>query len=240
MTAKDNAADTHDVTDVPTFYFNNMRLFNLAELRTLFFVARHTLGKGVSSARISTSDFIGGYPAHRQGGTGLSKSAQIESLKRLVEFGVLIELKPNDSSVNEGKEWALQLEEGGIDLAALRARHGSKKARCKKRTRATVEANRRYPKIDFTPPSTGRSPGFVYLMKGVYGYKIGRSLNPLKRANSLHNILLAWHPVEDAEKAEKQLHEMFERVRVRDEYFDLTDGDLSQLMSTLNGNWVML
>jgi hypothetical protein len=228
---------THDVTDMPTFYFNKVGLFNGAELRTLFFVARHTIGKGRPSTVISIRDFIKGYPELGQHGTRLAKGTQVKSIQSLVKLGVLIEVAPD---CGKGKEWALQTNENKVDIDALWTRHQKRKVGHKKRTRAATEANRYYPKIDFTPPSTGRSPGFVYVMKGVYGYKIGHSINPLKRARKIHNILLAWHPVEDREEAEKSLHEMFSNVRIRGEYFDLSEDDLSRLYKTLSGEWVKL
>lgn len=225
---------THDVTDMPTFYFNKIGLFELAEIRTLFFVARHTIGKGRPSTVISIKDFIWGYPELKQNGTRLAKGTQVKSIKTLVKVGVLIEVAPDSG---KGREWALQTDEDKVDLDALWERWEKRKKKNKEKTRAGIEANRRYPVIDFTLPS-GRYPGFVYLMRGVYGYKIGYSINPLKRAREIHNILLAWHPVGDAPKAERELHEMFAYKRVRDEYFDLSDSDIEQLFVTLEGKWV--
>lgn len=130
-----------NTTQTPNLYFDKlMYLLDEAELKTLLYAVRRTMGFHKRSDRISTSQFMNGngrlgkdgQPVEH--GTGLTKTTQIKCCKRLVVFGILVEVAPNDSSKNEGKEWALQLDAGEIDFDALHERKGARKTAARKRT----------------------------------------------------------------------------------------------------------
>jgi len=72
---------------------------------------------------------------------------------------------------------------------------------------------------------------FVYLIQGSEKYyKIGRSNNPLRRLHALTNApfltLLHVIPTEEGARAEKFLHKKFARVRVRGEWFSLSQTEV--------------
>lgn len=130
-----------NTTQTPNLYFDRiMYLLDEGELKTLLYAVRRTMGFHKQSDRISTSQFMtGNGRLGKDGepvecGTGLTKTTQIKCCQSLVDFGILVEVAPNDPNKNEGKEWALQLDADLIDFTALLARQGDRESAAKKRT----------------------------------------------------------------------------------------------------------
>lgn len=81
-----------------------------------------------------------------------------------------------------------------------------------------------------------RTSGFVYLFRLDRFHKIGSSQNPAKRLKQFEN--LPWEPalvhmIASAERGfvERLLQRRFRPQRVRGEWFDLTEQDVSRLQS---------
>ena len=225
----------NETTTMPGFYTAKLlALLDMSELKTLFYVLRHTVGKSKQSAWITLDRFMNGEPHKGQHGTGLTRASQIKACNQLVEFGLLTVVNQDNAL---GREWSAQLEEEGVDFDALEKRLAKRKAANRKRMQPLVEINSK--KRAVQPKKTALpKPGFVYVMRGVYGYKIGRSADPEKRAKDLHNILVAYHAVDDMVFAERLLHRKFNGSRVYGEYFDLSEADLEYLFMMLDEEWV--
>jgi hypothetical protein len=136
-----------NTTQTPNLYYDKLLHFlDLGELKTLLYAVRRTMGFHKQSDRISISQFMGGNGyIGKDGqlvehGTGLGKAAQIKSCKSLVDFGILVEVDGNDPDENEGKEWALQLDESKIDFDALWQRQGEREEAAKERTKKATAA----------------------------------------------------------------------------------------------------
>jgi Meiotically up-regulated gene 113 len=80
-------------------------------------------------------------------------------------------------------------------------------------------------------------PGYVYLMKSEYGYKIGKTVN-IKSRTQLFSVKLpfpiellhyAWF--EDYSKAENDFHSQFSEKRLEGEWFALDSSDIKAIKS---------
>lgn len=134
-----------NTTQTPNLYLDKLLLLlDEGELKTLLYAVRRTMGFHKGSDRISISQFMNGNRRVDENGelveygTGLSKSTQIAVLKRLVGFGLLMEVSPNEA--NRGAEWALQLDDRQVQWDALWDRHGQRKNRASDRTQHGREA----------------------------------------------------------------------------------------------------
>ncbi len=93
------------------------------------------------------------------------------------------------------------------------------------------------------PSSVGRrlptavTPGYVYVIRSDYGFKIGKTVN-LKSRTRLFEVKLpfpiqiehyAWF--DDYTAAERNFHEMFSAKRKEGEWFDLNAQDLARIKS---------
>lgn len=94
------------------------------------------------------------------------------------------------------------------------------------------------PKAKSPPKAPKPNPGYVYLIKNNEGhYKIGKSVNPNKRIESLGVVLPfpieAVHLVysDRMSKLEKELHERFGDKHIAGEWFALTDEDVNFIKS---------
>lgn len=83
--------------------------------------------------------------------------------------------------------------------------------------------------------SAGPTPGFVYLLKSPYGYKIGKTVN-IKSRTRLFEVKLPFKftlehyaQFDDYSSAERQLHQQFGKKRLEGEWFDLNDQDVSAI-----------
>ncbi len=85
---------------------------------------------------------------------------------------------------------------------------------------------------------------YVYIMKSNEYYKIGVSSNPQKRLKELQTgnpveieIVNSWK-VRFAMELEKKLHDLFDRERVRLEWFKLDNEDLENIKKYIEANIV--
>lgn len=154
-----------NTTQTPNLYLDKlMVLLDEGELKTLLYAVRRTMGFHKGSDHISISQFMNGNGRVDENGepleygTGLSKSTQIAVLKRLVGFGLLVEMSPNIS--NQGAEWALQMEDHKVQWNALWARHDQRKNATRTRTqhgRVAASAKRQQGGLFIEPPEGGLS-----------------------------------------------------------------------------------
>lgn len=84
-------------------------------------------------------------------------------------------------------------------------------------------------------PSIGPNAGVVYVLKSLYGYKVGRTRNvPVRmRAFGVHLPFLYTIPLcvwfEDCHVAERRFHEIFSDKRINGEWFDLDEDDIDRI-----------
>jgi hypothetical protein len=82
-----------------------------------------------------------------------------------------------------------------------------------------------------------KTPGFVYLIKGSKGYKIGMSKTPLERITTLGVVLpfpietLAVIETDDMVALERQLHKHYDEFRLNGEWFDLRDDHVEDIQA---------
>jgi len=78
---------------------------------------------------------------------------------------------------------------------------------------------------------------FTYLISDGFYYKIGKSINPEKRLNSIKtgnpNCTLLFY---GKGRTEKQLHDIFKVFRIKREWFKLRFKDVELIKRLLNGN----
>lgn len=80
--------------------------------------------------------------------------------------------------------------------------------------------------------SAAPTPGYVYLLKSPYGYKIGKTVNIRSRTRLFEvklpfKFTLEHHAFfDDYSAAESQLHRRFASRRLEGEWFDLTEDDV--------------
>ncbi len=104
-----------------------------------------------------------------------------------------------------------------------------------------------YSEIEFGAPPALREPssvglrtampGFVYVIKSSYGYKIGKTVN-MKDRTRLFGVKLPF-PIsiehyayfDDYSLAEREFHRVFHTKRLEGEWFDLNAQDLAQIKS---------
>ena len=85
---------------------------------------------------------------------------------------------------------------------------------------------------NITSADMRRPQGFVYLLRGARGFKIGRSKTPLSRVRALRTgssepiKIVATIFALDYDKLEKALHAMYQKQRLRAEWFDLAPADV--------------
>lgn len=77
-------------------------------------------------------------------------------------------------------------------------------------------------------------PVSLYLFRAGKRYKIGSSINPTRRLHDFSTspipVELVWaSQIEDAEKIEKQLHELFKGARCHGEWFYLNQADVEHI-----------
>lgn len=79
------------------------------------------------------------------------------------------------------------------------------------------------------------TPGFVYLLKSPYGYKIGKTVNIKSRTRLFEvklpfKFTLEYHALfEDYSLAERHLHQQFVNKRLEGEWFDLNTDDVNSI-----------
>lgn len=79
------------------------------------------------------------------------------------------------------------------------------------------------------------TPGYVYLIRSPYGFKIGKTVN-IKSRTRLFEVKLPF-PIsvehyswfEDYSTAERQLHDTFHNKRLEGEWFDLSPHDIAHI-----------
>lgn len=99
------------------------------------------------------------------------------------------------------------------------------------------------PYAEYAPMIADR-PGWVYLMQSGSWYKIGRSLDPVQRANMLEKStaervrILSQRKVADAVAYEQYLHQRYARWRGHGEWFGLKLPHVHNLRKALRGRFV--
>lgn len=85
-------------------------------------------------------------------------------------------------------------------------------------------------------PSSASTPGFVYLLRSPYGYKIGKTVN-VKSRTRLFEVKLPFKftlehyaHFDDYSAAERRLHRQFASKRLEGEWFDLGRDDVQLIM----------
>ena len=81
--------------------------------------------------------------------------------------------------------------------------------------------------------------GYVYLIKDRDLYKIGMSENPNIRARQFNGNLVLTIPTYDMIKTESAIHEAFNDKRVYGEWFNLSDDDISLIVSIKKVLWYL-
>lgn len=88
---------------------------------------------------------------------------------------------------------------------------------------------------EFTTQQHYATPGYIYVIRSKFGFKIGKTVN-LKQRTRLFEVKLpfsnslehyAWF--EDYTRAERELHLQFHAKRLEGEWFDLDEKDLSEI-----------
>ena len=75
-----------------------------------------------------------------------------------------------------------------------------------------------------------QTKGYVYVIKGIEGYKIGMSFTPEKRAKQFYGELFMTIPTDNMFKLELKLHKMFAKKRkCYGEWFNLNELDIEYL-----------
>ncbi len=88
------------------------------------------------------------------------------------------------------------------------------------------------------PPAGGYyqvTPGYVYLIRSEYGYKIGKTVNIKNRTNlfsvklpfRIELVSYAWF--ENYSKAEREFHDRYATKRLEGEWFDLSASDVAEV-----------
>jgi len=85
--------------------------------------------------------------------------------------------------------------------------------------------------------SIASTPGFVYLLKSPYGYKIGKTVN-IRQRTQLFAVklpfpteLLHYARFDDYTSAERRLHQRFHFKRLEGEWFDLNESDIAYIQT---------
>lgn len=86
-------------------------------------------------------------------------------------------------------------------------------------------------------PNGGARGGYVYVLKSVYGYKVGRTVNIPNRMRSFGVLLPFVYTIElcawfdDHIQAETTYHRMFAKKHINGEWFALTEADVAKIRS---------
>lgn len=112
----------------PNLYVDKlMPLLTDTELRVILYMTRRIMGFHKERDRISLSQITDGTTSSKTGekldyGTGLSKQAARVAIDSLADMGIIIETQPFSREKNLPAEWALQLNENGINWDKLQER----------------------------------------------------------------------------------------------------------------------
>lgn len=151
---------------VPNIYVDTFwSLLTPEEKDCLVYAMRRIFGFGKRRDRISLSQFCSGI-CSRSGerldyGTGLGLAAVRTALAGLLHYGLMIQTAENDSKLNTGAEYELQLDEARVDLTGLLMRAGQRKNKNQAKTvkaRKYADARRRQPGLLDRPPIVGQTP----------------------------------------------------------------------------------
>ena len=130
----------------PNLYTDRLMHFLTGdEWKTLHYAMRRTFGWNKTHDRISVSQFRNGNGRLDENGepmecgTGLSQAAQIEAIRELMRFGILIEAAPNNAR-KEGRLWTLQLDESQVRFDLLRERHEAQQDTYRRKTARARQA----------------------------------------------------------------------------------------------------
>ena len=92
-----------------------------------------------------------------------------------------------------------------------------------------------------------KKPGYIYLLQDDnydWHYKIGMSIDPIKRTKQIgYASLVHFFPTDDMEKAEEQLHIIYQNQRTQGEWFKLFEPNLEYIQSIKEyrkGNFITL
>jgi hypothetical protein len=94
--------------------------------------------------------------------------------------------------------------------------------------------------VDLGPISVSDDPGYVYVVRSPYGFKIGKARRWRERTQLFHVKLPFPISVEmtgwfsNYSVAERNFHRRFHAKRLEGEWFDLSDVDLAQIRSELS------
>jgi hypothetical protein len=176
------------------------------------------------------------------GGIGDHRFSLILSDQEIIDAGERMH-EILDWFVGEGQDWCLIREWRSVDFDS---QYFSFENRMRVfNSRYATEDDKRY--CFERPPRRTQpqravepkpNPGYVYLIKNSEGhYKIGKSVNPSKRIESLGVVLP--FPIEAVHiissnrmsKLEKELHGRFEDKHIAGEWFELTQDDVEYIKS---------
>lgn len=108
------------------------------EWKVLSFASRKIFGFQKRQDRISKNQFMEG--------TGMGEAAVSSAIENLHRFGILIIADKNDSTKNQGRLFALQLDDALVDMDGLKNRMDGKKTKDSERMRKARSAR------EITPP----------------------------------------------------------------------------------------
>jgi hypothetical protein len=102
------------------------------EIKCYIFIVRKTFGWHKIHDRIAISQIVSN--------TGLSEATTRAAMVELVRFGLVVIVEENDPKLNEGRSWAIQLDDARIDWKLLHFRTSKKKM--KDKSRITIARSR--------------------------------------------------------------------------------------------------
>lgn len=117
-----------------------LHLLTPEEWKVLGYSIRRIFGFNKTSDRISLSQYENGLKdkdgKQLDHGTGLSRPTIVRALRSLEEFGLQVEVEPNDPRKNEGACYTLQLKADKVNVAGLEARAADARQKGRERTQA--------------------------------------------------------------------------------------------------------
>jgi hypothetical protein len=117
-----------------------LHLLTPEEWKVLGYSIRRIFGFNKTADRISLSQYENGLKdkdgKQLDHGTGLSRPTIVRALRSLEEFGLQVEVEPNDPRKNEGACFTLQLNADKVDVAGLEARAAESRQKGRERTQA--------------------------------------------------------------------------------------------------------
>lgn len=155
----------------PNIYVDKyMSFLTNNELRVLIYMMRRIFGFHKRQDNISLSQITEGIVT-MQGerldyGAGLSRPAAVKAISGLTQYGLVVEVEDNDPATNNGKCYALELDESRVNFEGLFYRKGVFREVETERTqkgRDALEAKRPVNPIDQQEKKSGKShlPGLV-------------------------------------------------------------------------------